>query len=115
MDWFALYALFGLFLIKLFAICVLGTLVEIAVILITYRLKCIYIVNILYLTIQNDRILNSIQYCNWYLLPVDLQITVKFVILKAQNMPKLMAGTSEMNLMLFVNVRLVYVRLTQKY
>lgn len=53
---------------------------------------------------QNDIVLDTIQYSNWYLMPVDIQRHLKLMIVKAQRTPKLMAGTAELNLMLFVNV-----------
>lgn len=78
--------MFALFFLKLFVLCGLGTLLEIA----------------------SDKCLNSIQYCEWHLLPVQLQRNLQLMLLRAQHMPHLMAGTTPLNLDTFVNVSVAF-------
>lgn len=54
---------------------------------------------------QTDRVLDSIQYCNWHLMPIASQHAIQLMILRAQHPPKLMSGNVELNFNLFVNVR----------
>lgn len=70
------------FLLKLFVLCALGTVMELA----------------------TDKLLYHIQHCDWYLLPTELQRCVMLMIIRAQNPPRLMTGTKPLNFDTFVNV-----------
>lgn len=72
----------GLFLLKLFALCALGTVIDLA----------------------TEKCLNHIQYSEWYLLPTVRQLELKLMIRLAQRPPHLMSGTTPLNFDTFVNV-----------
>lgn len=72
----------GCFFFKLFILCALGTVLEMA----------------------TDKLLDHIENSEWHLLPPNVQQFVKLMILRAQGPPHLMTGTKPLNFDTFVNV-----------